>query len=441
LVVSRRDTALQCVCLCAADIDHEKVADHSAILGHGVEAASHDPYAQVPLPRGDPLAIRLLEVLPDPSDERTSIISCNLRQATLDDTYVALSYMWGNKSENLTIKLNGAFFKIHRNLWEFLRQERHDQGQQGARMLWIDALCIKQESVLEKNHQVPLMGQIYSNASSVLIWLGLETTEMRLCFDSVLWKESLEYWRENWERYREHWLKTLKYSSEYYYDFRDHSSEYYHDFSDQDDKNPPPPPLETLNPFMNHEYWSRVWILQECTLAKELQLRCGSRLIPETSLFRMYTYLDTIVNVKPLFVKVIEASISWRNTADRNYLPLFDHTTEGTACSNPRDLIYSRVSLTHPSQRIIPDYNKTLLELFEEVAQHTEWNSSRTGRLSYLAYKFSDSTFGPIWTTPVVEATIREARDWSHSRQTKEEFFAQKTDVHPQLQCPEAVYI
>ena len=50
---------------------HEKVADHSALPGHGVEAASYDPYAQVPLPAGDPLAIRLLEVLPDPSDGGT----------------------------------------------------------------------------------------------------------------------------------------------------------------------------------------------------------------------------------------------------------------------------------------------------------------------------------------------------------------------------------
>lgn len=96
------------------------IADHSALPRHGIEAASYDPYAQVPLPTDDPLAIRLLEVLPDPSDEGTSIISCNLRQATLDNTYVALSYMWGNKSKSLTIRLNGAFFKVHRNLWEFL---------------------------------------------------------------------------------------------------------------------------------------------------------------------------------------------------------------------------------------------------------------------------------------------------------------------------------
>lgn len=155
----------------------------------------------------------------------------------------------------------------------------------------------------------------------------------------------------------------------------------------------------------------------------------------------MYTYLDTIVNVKPLFVKVIEARISWRNTADGNYLPLFDHTTAGTECSDPRDLIYSRVSLTDPSQRIVPNYNKTLLKLFEEVAQHIEWNSFRTGSLSYLAYKFFGITFGLYWTNPIVEATIREARDWSNSRQTKEEFLARKTVVRPELQYPEAVYI
>lgn len=38
--------------------------------------------------------------------------------------------------------------------------------------MWIDAICIDQASLAEKNLQVPLMRDIYSLASSVVIWLG-----------------------------------------------------------------------------------------------------------------------------------------------------------------------------------------------------------------------------------------------------------------------------
>ncbi|KAK4554266.1 hypothetical protein LTR86_008794 [Recurvomyces mirabilis] len=42
---------------------------------------------------------------------------------------------------------------------------------------WVDKLCIDQDNILEKNHQVSMMGDIYRHAFEVLIWLG-ETDEM-----------------------------------------------------------------------------------------------------------------------------------------------------------------------------------------------------------------------------------------------------------------------
>lgn len=38
--------------------------------------------------------------------------------------------------------------------------------------LWIDAICINQATTLEKNHQVSMMGMIYSQAECVIVWLG-----------------------------------------------------------------------------------------------------------------------------------------------------------------------------------------------------------------------------------------------------------------------------
>ncbi|CAP59787.1 uncharacterized protein PODANS_1_1200 [Podospora anserina S mat+] len=38
-------------------------------------------------------------------------------------------------------------------------------------MLWVDAICIDQANITEKNTQMPLMCTIYSHAT-VLVWLG-----------------------------------------------------------------------------------------------------------------------------------------------------------------------------------------------------------------------------------------------------------------------------
>jgi len=41
--------------------------------------------------------------------------------------------------------------------------------------MWIDAICINQNDISERNNQVRQMGAIYSQASQVVVWLGEET--------------------------------------------------------------------------------------------------------------------------------------------------------------------------------------------------------------------------------------------------------------------------
>lgn len=43
--------------------------------------------------------------------------------------------------------------------------------------VWVDALCINQQDKDERACQVRLMGQIYSGATSVAIWIGQEYEE------------------------------------------------------------------------------------------------------------------------------------------------------------------------------------------------------------------------------------------------------------------------
>jgi hypothetical protein len=52
-------------------------------------------------------------------------------------------------------------------------------------VLWIDVICIDQISNVEKNHQVALMGRIYSLAQSVIVWLGPEFPSSQSIMESM----------------------------------------------------------------------------------------------------------------------------------------------------------------------------------------------------------------------------------------------------------------
>lgn len=58
---------------------------------------------------------------------------------------------------------------VTQNLEEAIPQLRRPAER---RDLWADAVCINQDDIGERGDQVSEMGQIYRNASMVLIWLG-----------------------------------------------------------------------------------------------------------------------------------------------------------------------------------------------------------------------------------------------------------------------------
>jgi hypothetical protein len=112
---------------------------------------------------------RLIELSPSAESES---IKCDLRSYSMNmnyPAYVALSYAWGRQERFDDIDLNGSRFPVGKNLWQFLH---HMRLRDKHITLWIDAICINQSNVKERNHQVQMMRQIYSNAQSVSVWLG-----------------------------------------------------------------------------------------------------------------------------------------------------------------------------------------------------------------------------------------------------------------------------
>jgi hypothetical protein len=90
--------------------------------------------------------------------------------------FYALSYEWGPAHPTFPITIDGKRFLVRENLRNFL-DRIEDGGEDFIRPLWIDAICIDQTKVAERNEQVKIMGQIFSAASLVLAWIGPKPVE------------------------------------------------------------------------------------------------------------------------------------------------------------------------------------------------------------------------------------------------------------------------
>ncbi|OAG01796.1 uncharacterized protein CC84DRAFT_221947 [Paraphaeosphaeria sporulosa] len=89
--------------------------------------------------------------------------------------YEALSYCWGEN--HITAKARVLPMKTGRTTTLELRPNlalalKHLRQDTSPRILWIDAICIDQTNVSERNHEVKKMDTIYKLAQRVVVWLG-----------------------------------------------------------------------------------------------------------------------------------------------------------------------------------------------------------------------------------------------------------------------------
>lgn len=116
--------------------------------------------------------IRVLDVLPS-NGQRSEGVRCQIRHVSLDSEpgplYETISYCWGDPNPCETILLDGHDFKVPKNTFLALR---HSSYTDRLRTVWIDAVCINQNDLQERSQQVNMMGAIYSQTATGLIYLG-----------------------------------------------------------------------------------------------------------------------------------------------------------------------------------------------------------------------------------------------------------------------------
>lgn len=143
---------------------------------------SHEPFKYQPLP-GDGKSIRLIRILPSAGFE--SLVRCEMIHATTQHDYTALSYTWGVPNAEREVYVNGAILTARPNLWEFLRRVSLS-AEYTRKMFWIDAICINQDDDKEKSVQVGRMGEIYKSAKHVLIWLSPYQEDAELALENSI---------------------------------------------------------------------------------------------------------------------------------------------------------------------------------------------------------------------------------------------------------------
>jgi hypothetical protein len=133
-----------------------------------------------PLPQ-DGASIRLLVLWPPGTNNQ---ISCRLiYRSSLDGLqYEALSYVWGDTNDTVSILVNRKRFSVKTNLFQALKAL---QKPREARILWVDAICIDQANLSERSSQVAIMGKLYRQASKVIAWLGPEPKDGKMLFETL----------------------------------------------------------------------------------------------------------------------------------------------------------------------------------------------------------------------------------------------------------------
>lgn len=281
------------------------------------------------------------------------------------ESYRALSYAWGPPGKGNSILVDGKLFEVRTNLWDFLNEActrgvaslKSALRQDGQRdFLWIDAICIDQSQVEERNHQVAMMGDIYSKARSVLVWLGPSTAAIAGLLQNMHGLTVDEYYKLAWETEMDDQEMRVIQSG-----------------------------LEEL---CGMEYWERLWVVQEYLLARNVDIWCGMDSVdPEKIKWLVYVEFKTARLAESCAMELLQGR-KVRN-AHVEQLSLKRHLDDfgiRMKCADVRDHVYGLLALINKEEReklrIRPNYALPPDGLFFELS--TELQKSELYSLEEL---------------------------------------------------------
>ncbi|KAK4495933.1 hypothetical protein PRZ48_013201 [Zasmidium cellare] len=319
--------------------------------------------------------IRLLRASPAPFPSpwtktlRFNVETVQLSNVDTIPSYYAISYVWGPNVRRSKVYLDGQVLVIPHGAERALRGVL--KGIRAATLkplpLWIDAVCIDQhDTKSEKAHQVNMMGDIYSRAESVLIWLGPDdgsaARSMRAC--QVI-ADECKKWTDD-GRLMEH-NESLP--------ARERQALPYMRL--------PPPPGQQLEGFcslLKYRWFSRMWVVQEVVLSRKAIFLCGRHHLPwesfahATRWIRHRTGLWTADSVSDEdFQTLAKVNKIIRLKSGHEDMTMEALLTQAFRfqCTNPLDKVYGLLGMVRAGrddlEPIVPDYAKSVKEVYTQA--------------------------------------------------------------------------
>lgn len=204
---------------------------------------------------------RLITLLPSKENGELALELHEVNIDDIDDTYVAVSYNWGTEPPTRRIWIGDAVLLVRENIWRFLNHYRNNLFPSAAPLLWVDSICIDQENEKEKSSQVQNMGQIFRKASFMLIWLR-QLSESSLLNDLFLTYKSQGSVQRTTPQFRQAGtsvrpnLQLLCWHLFICDQLKSRSEQF----------------LDATLELAVHEYWERLWVVQEIVLARSVAI-------------------------------------------------------------------------------------------------------------------------------------------------------------------------
>jgi hypothetical protein len=341
-------------------------------------------------------------------------VTCKLETLELVDyhiDYEALSYAWGSSENKAAITVNGFPFLVTQNLNTALKYLSYESK---PRALWIDAISINQSDANERNSQVRSMGRIYSCATRVISWIGLEEATVNLVKQMKSAKSVIEM------------VKSCS------------KDQFFERLMDGPDK------VDILESFeagiyslqlvigerkYRPLYWQRAWITQEVALARSWILQAGTLWISEEDIetvtrilqhphamtvmkrkyqerrLRALMGLDSFLSVS-LYRSLlpfsgalrlesaihspnepVPALVTPRTRVSWPLLSLLRHN-RSKSCADPKDRVYSILAVSDmkysESKQVEIDYTKSLSKIYTDCVKAIIETHSSLEVLSYV---------------------------------------------------------
>lgn len=311
--------------------------------------------------------IRLLTVLADNID---APISSKLQETSLKDApeYIALSYVWGKVEMSKNLQIDKRNKSIQPNVFSALRRFRETMG---TFTIWIDAICIDQNDLDERSAQVSIMRDIYGSASCVFVYLGEnhQSQQLQNLLDSL--KDFIfsyprsGFTQMDWGKLSEYGLPSITSES-----------------------------WQQLVQFLEHPWFSRVWVYQESLVAKKAIFIQGDCHIDQIDLFAMLHELVFIrgfanavdrtprMNPSPMAIaaqrcsSILFAHEPLVAPVSQNWTrwPLIKllRANMASQATDPRDHVFALLGVSEEAMEpeLQPDYKKGVEEVYKRVGRY-----------------------------------------------------------------------